>query len=106
MRITMSKKKKTFTELLGSAWGFNTKEAESAEKEYQEQLKKIKLNKCPVCGGEAKVHSYTKIIECGYTGGYTLYNVYCDNCGIVLLQSYPNELEAIKAWNELWKKKI
>lgn len=91
---------KTPIEVLDSMWGSITKSKE--EIEYENELRAIKINKCPLCGGEAEVDSHS---ECYGHECWTTYNVVCKDCNITLNNTYYNELEAIKAWNKLEDKK-
>lgn len=96
----MSKEEMTLAKFLDSIWGSNIKSKE--EIEYENELKATKIHRCPLCGGEAEVESYSE--SYGHER-WKKFNVVCKDCNITLNNTYYNELEAIKAWNKLIEKR-
>lgn len=96
----------TLNQLLNMAWGWKTKSQDELEFEEEVNQMKLSLIDCPVCGN--KMVSDDSIYMENTTEGHDVYNMYricCSHCGITTSKRYFNELDAMKAWNELGEKK-
>lgn len=56
---------------------------------YNPEGKKVRLKRCPFCGGEAKATS---------NESKTLHRIWCSTCGAIV-EWYGTKEETVTAWN-------